>query len=448
MSAGSGQTVLVSGAGLGGTLMALYLARAGHRVRVYERRDDPRGASGERGRSINLALSTRGIHALDGVGLAEMVLSESVAMRGRMIHPVAGQLQFQPYGTREDQVIRSVSRMGLNIALLDAAEREPGVSLHFGKRTLDADLDAARLMIEERASGERSEVQGDRLIGADGAFSAVRARMQRLDRFDYRQDYLQHGYKELTIPPLADGGFRMQPNALHIWPRGGFMMIALPNNDGSFTCTLFWPFDGEHGFANLRDGAAVERYFQEFFPDAVPLMPDLREDYLQGPPSSLVTVRCRPWRYKDRVALLGDACHAVVPFYGQGANAAFEDCVVLDECIRQYGADWDAAFAEYERRRKHHVDVLADLAIANFLEMRDHVSSRTFLLKKKCEKLLHRVFPFWFVPLYTMVTFSRTPYAEATAKARRQWTVVKWVGGGLLFVLLLLMLVMVVAVVS
>jgi kynurenine 3-monooxygenase len=448
MGAGSGQTVLISGAGLGGTLMALYLARAGHQVQLYERRDDPRGLSGGRGRSINLALSTRGIHALDGVGLAETVLSRSVAMRGRMIHPLAGKLQFQPYGTREDQVIRSVSRMGLNIALLDAAEREPGVRLHFGKRTLEVDLDRPALVIEDTDSAERSEVQGDRLIGADGAFSAVRGRMQRLDRFDYSQDYLQHGYKELTIPALADGGFRMQPHALHIWPRGGFMMIALPNNDGSFTCTLFWPFDGEHGFSNLRDGDAVESYFNTHFPDAVPLMPDLRQDYLSGAPSALVTVRCRPWVYLDKVALLGDACHAIVPFYGQGANAAFEDCVVLDECLRRHGTDWDAAFAEYERRRKQHVDVLADLAIANFLEMRDHVSSRSFLFKKKCEKVLHRVFPFWFVPLYTMVTFSRTPYGEATERARRQWSVVRWVGGGLVAVVLLLIIVLMVARVS
>ena len=323
-------------------------------------------------------------------------------------------------------MINSVSRLGLNIALLDAAEREPNARLVFGRRTVDVDLDRARLVLQETGTGTRSTVEGARIVGADGAFSAVRGRMEQLERFDYQQSYLEHGYKELTIPAGPGGKFRMEPNALHIWPRGGYMMIALPNADGTFTCTLFWPFEGENSFAVLGDGEAVLAHFQRNFPDAAPLMPVLQEEYFANPVGSLVTVRSRPWHYRDRVVLLGDACHAVVPFYGQGANAAFEDCVVLDECIRRHAPDWGAAFADYDRQRRRHVNTLADLALANFVEMRDHVSSRAFLIKKQCEKLLHRAFPAWFVPLYTMVTFSRTPYAEATARAERQWAVMRW----------------------
>jgi kynurenine 3-monooxygenase len=423
---GVGERILVSGAGLGGSLMAVYLARAGHRVSIYERRADPRGAEGGPGRSINLAISTRGIAALAGVGLDGEVLADAVPMRGRMIHDAAGQTRYQPYGTRQEHAIHSVSRLGLNIALIEAAEREPEVEIRFGQRTLDIDLDAPRLVVEDLASGQRNEVEADRIVGADGAYSAVRARMQRLERFDYRQVYLEHGYKELSIPAAADGGYRLEPNALHIWPRGGHMMIALPNEDGSFTCTLFRPFEGPNGFDELRDGEAVVECFRRDFPDAVPLMPRLAEEFLANPVGSLVTVRCKPWHHRDRVVLLGDACHAVVPFYGQGANAAFEDCLVLDECVRAHAPDWGRAFAEYDRRRRDHVNVLADLAIGNFVEMRDHVSSRLFLVQKQTEKLLHRLFPRWFLPLYSMVTFSRIPYGEATERAERQWRVVRW----------------------
>ncbi len=434
------ERVLVAGAGLGGALMAIYLARAGHEVQLYERRSDPRQLQGARGRSINLAISTRGIAALGGVGLDRRILEMAVPMPGRMMHAADGQLTYQPYGTEPDQAINSVSRLGLNIALIEEAERQPGVRLFFDKRCVDVDLDAPSLLLEDGETGERSEARGTRVIGADGAFSAVRQRMQRVDRFDYSQSYLGHGYKELTIPPAADGGFRIEQHALHIWPRGGFMMIALPNRDGSFTCTLFWPFEGPNSFGRLRTPQEVLDYFGQVFPDAVGLMPNLAQDYFDNPTSSLVTVRCRPWHHEDRVVLLGDACHAVVPFYGQGANAAFEDCLVLDECIRRHAPDWGAAFDEYTRLRKDNVDVLADLAIANFIEMRDHVASRGFLMRKKAEKLLHRMFPQRFVPLYSMVTFSRVPYAEALARARRQWRVVRRVAAVGVVVLSILLL--------
>jgi len=437
----SGERVLVAGAGLGGALMSIYLARAGYRVEIFERRDDPRRGEVGRGRSINLAISTRGLAALRGVGLEQHILEMAVPMRGRLIHSVDRGTRYQPYGTEAGQAINSVSRLGLNIALIDQAERQSGVTLHFGSRCVDVDLDAPALHVEDSRTGQSRRIEGDRVIGADGAFSAVRARMQRLDRFDYSQSYLEHGYRELTIPAGPDGGFPLEQNALHIWPRGGHMMIALPNADGSFTCTLFWPFRGPSSFEALRTEQDVRSCFESLFPDAVPLMPTLVEDYLESPTGSLVTVRCRPWHYRDRMAMVGDACHAVVPFYGQGANAAFEDCLVLDECLRQRGFEWGAALEDYTRRRKDDVDVLADLAIGNFVEMRDHVASRAFLVKKSAEKVLHRLFPRAFVPLYSMVTFSRIPYAEAVSRARQQWRVFRRIGTAIAGLLLALALI-------
>ncbi len=405
--------------------MAVHLARAGHRVDLYERREDIRGARFVKGRSINLALSTRGIHALAEVGLADEVLRDAIPMRGRMMHSESGALSFQRYGKDDTQVIHSVSRAGLNKILLDAAGREPRVTLHFQERCVDVDPDRGGVDFEHAETGARTHATGDFVLGADGAFSAVRGRLQRLDRFSFSQTYEEYGYKELTIPAAAGGGFRLEKNALHIWPRRAFMMIALPNADGSFTCTLFWPLEGEHGFAGLRTEADVRRYFERWFADAVPLMPTLAADYLSVPASTLVTIRCRPWSAGGKLVLIGDACHAVVPFYGQGMNAAFEDCSVLGGCLRDSGGDLERAFRSYERARKPNVDALADLALENFVEMRDHVASRGFLLKKRLEKWLHKLFPTWYIPLYTLVTFTRIPYAEARARARAQARVLR-----------------------
>ncbi len=428
------ERIVVVGAGLAGALMAVSLGQAGYRVRVFERRSDPRVGPAAAGRSINLAISARGLHALERVGLKDKVLETAVPMRGRMTHAVDGSLAFMPYGTRSDQVINSVSRLGLNVLLLEAADRHPNVELVFDRKCVDVDLDSASAEFADVRSGERTKATGDALIAADGAFSAVRKRMQRLDRFDYDQSYLEHGYKELLIPPGPDGRFLIEPNALHIWPRGGYMLIALPNQDGSFTCTLFSPFAGPNGFDRIDTTDAVMRYFTERFPDAVPLMPTLGQDFAENPTSSLVTVRCRPWRVGGRVVLLGDACHAVVPFYGQGANAAFEDCAILDECIRDHAPDFETAFGEYEKLRKRHTDALAQLAIANFVEMRDLVASPGFRMRKRLEHALHRILPFWFVPLYHMVSFSRVPYADAVNASRRQWRAVT--GAGAILVVL------------
>ena len=440
MSAGGREKFVVVGGGLGGALVAVYLAKAGYEVEVYERRPDPRKGKGAAGRSINLAISTRGISAMERAGLAREVLRVAVPMQGRMIHGRDGTLAFQRYGTEPGQALYSLSRGGLNQVLLECAEKLPGVRVEFGKRCTGLDLESASARFEDIETREPLEVRGDVLVGADGAFSVVRSQMQRLDRFDYAQSYLGCGYKELHIPPGPEGSFLMERNALHIWPRGGFMMIALPNHDGSFTCTCFWPFDGPRGFSALGTPGEVVRYFGETFPDALPLIPGLAQDYFRNPTSSLVTVRCAPWHHRNRVVLLGDACHAVVPFYGQGANASFEDCAVLADCIRESPQDLERAFARYEALRKENTDALAELAIENFLEMRDRTASRVFLFKKKLEKGLHRLFPRWYLPLYSMVTFSTIPYAEARRRAARQdrW-VKRWAGAAGVLILLLVL---------
>ena len=415
-SKADGYTIV--GAGLAGSLMALLLGREGSEVEVYERRPDPRLAGAEAGRSINLAISARGLHALDQVGLKDEILASAVPMRGRMIHDPTGHLSFQPYGTGQ-QAINSVSRAGLNLALLNASGRHPEIRMHFGLRCTDVDVERGRLEFATLEGGV-STVTAGTIIGADGAFSAIRTQMQKRELFDYSQSYLAHGYKELFIPSRPGGGFLMEPNALHIWPRGGFMMIALPNQDGSFTCTLFWALEGPNSFANLKTGEDVIRFFGEHYPDAVPLMPTLAHDFFLNPTGSLVTVRCYPWHLSDRVVLVGDAAHAIVPFYGQGANAAFEDCVVLAQFLKANPGSRLGAFRMYERYRKPSADAIADLALANFIEMRDLVASPLFIFKKKVEKVLHALFPRWFIPLYTMISFTTIPYVDAVARAARQ----------------------------
>ncbi len=424
----------VVGSGLAGALLACHLGRAGYRVDLYEKRPDPRQGPQDHGRSINLALSVRGIEALKVVGLADAVLRDAIPMRGRMMHSPTGELTFQPYG-KQGQAINSVSRAGLNVTLIEAAARCPGVRLFFEHRCTGVELATATLTFAT-PSGP-AHVPANVVIAADGAYSVVRTELQRHERFNYRQDYLNYGYKELSIPAGPGGMFQMEPHALHIWPRHSFMMIALPNRDGSFTCTLFWPYEGPNSFAGLKTDDEVRRYFHEQFPDAVPLMPTLLEDYRRNPVGPLVTIRCQPWHHDGRVALLGDAAHAVVPFLGQGMNAAFEDCTVLTQCLTRHGPMWAAALDEYERRRKGNTDTLADLAIDNFLEMRDRVSSRLFLWRKKLGILLHTLFPRWYVPLYTLVSFTTTPYAAAQRRALAQDRWVRIMLGWLLIVALL-----------
>jgi kynurenine 3-monooxygenase len=419
------------GSGLAGGLLAAYLGRRGYHVDLYERRADPREGNIVGGRSINLAISTRGIHALEQLGMADEALRHAIPMRGRMIHDRSGALHFSPYDVDPKNCINSIGRGALNTAVIEAAQRYPNVSVYFNHKCTDVDLDSATAHLETSPvaagmSPANSENQiisahGDAVIGVDGAFSAVRQSMQmQINCFEYDESYLAHGYKELTIPPAPDGSWRMEKNALHIWPRKSFMMIALPNPDGSFTCTLFWEFEGPRSFATTKTDDGVRRFFEEEFPDAVPLMPTLLEDFRQNPTGSLVTIRCSPWYYKDKVALVGDAAHAVVPFYGQGMNAAFEDCVVLDECFEKFPDNRERAFGEYFSRRKVNADALADLAIGNFIEMRDKTASKTFRAKKKLDHFLEAALPGIYLPLYTMVTFTRIPYAQAAWRAQRQ----------------------------
>jgi kynurenine 3-monooxygenase len=428
------------GSGLAGGLLAAYLGRQGYDVDLYERRADPREGNIVGGRSINLALSTRGIHALEQLGIAAEVLRHAIPMRGRMIHPAgAGRAPiFVPYDVDPKKCINSIGRAALNTTVIEAAQRYSNVRVHFNHRCTDVDLTEPVAYLETE-SGQVT-AKGDAVIGVDGAFSSVRQSMQKkLENFEYDESYLPHGYKELTIPPAPDGSWQMEKNALHIWPRKSFMMIALPNPDGSFTCTLFWEFEGPRSFATTKTDDDVCDFFREEFPDAVPLMPTLLQDFKDNPTGSLVTIRCAPWFYRDKVALVGDAAHAVVPFYGQGMNAAFEDCVVLDECLEKFPSDRERAFAEYFVRRKENADALADLAIENFIEMRDKTASKTFRAKKRLDHLLEALLPGIYLPLYTMVTFTRIPYAEAARRAQRQDRIVY---GSIIATILLIFLVL------
>lgn len=426
MSVGAGKSVLIVGAGLAGSLLACYLAKLGYRVDVYERRSDPRKAGYVGGRSINLALSARGLWALDGVGLKEEILKHAIPMRGRVMHKPERNptLTFQAYGKPTD-AINSISRGGLNLALIEAAARHESVTLHFDRRCLDVDVNRceASFIDETNPTALPITATADLIIGADGAFSAVRTALQKTDRFEYSQTFLGHGYKELHIPAFPEGqgthnGYALDPNALHIWPRGSAMMIALPNPDKSFTCTLFWPFDGDHGFAPLNTPESVRAFFEKHYPDAVPLMPTLVDDFLRNPVGSLVTVRCWPWtRHSERgtVAVLGDAAHAIVPFFGQGMNAAFEDVRTLAECLTAKNGDIRAAIDECQRLRKPNADAIAQMALENFIEMRDKVGSRAFLWRKKLEHAVHAVAPRAFPSRYELVSFSTVPYTHALA---------------------------------
>ncbi len=413
------------GSGLAGGLLAAFLGRRGYEVQLFERRADPRAENFVGGRSINLALSTRGIHALKQLGIADAVLKDAIPMRGRMIHDTDGALHFSPYDRDPSKHINSIGRATLNTAVLEAARQNENVRVHFNHRCTEVDLETATARLIEASSGQVIEVTADAVIGVDGAYSAVRESMRKkLPGFEYDESYLEHGYKELTIPPDSHGGWRMEKEALHIWPRRSFMMIALPNPDGSFTCTLFWQKAGPRSFETIKSDADVQRFFGEEFADAVELMPSLLEEFQTNPTGSLVTIRCAPWNYRDKAVLVGDAAHAVVPFYGQGMNAAFEDCVVLDECLKEFPNDMQRAFAKYFEARKPNADALADLAVQNFIEMRDKTASRLFRARKKLDHALEGALPGIYLPLYAMVTFTRIPYAQAARRARVQDAIV------------------------
>lgn len=413
--------VVIVGAGLTGSLLAIFLARRGFAVEVYERRPDMRTVSMSAGKSINLAISTRGIHALQQVGLAEKVLEKAIAMKGRLIHSVAGELNFQPYSKNENENINSISRRELNVILMDEAEKFPNVRFHFHHRSTGINLQTGEVhFVDERMNTEKT-ISGATVIGTDGSASAIRMEFLKSGFFNFSQQYEDYGYKELTIPAAVGGGFRIEKNALHIWPRGAYMMIALPNVEGDFTCTLF--MSESKATPNLRDLESPEkirRFFEEVMPDAVPNMPNVVEEYMHNPIGSLLTVKCSPWNVGGKALLMGDSAHAIVPFFGQGMNCGFEDCYYFDTLLEKHGNDWENLFTEFSALRKENADAIADLALENFVEMRDLVAHKDFMLKKKAEVLLEQRYPESFLSKYSMVSFHRIPYSVAMKRGQIQ----------------------------
>lgn len=416
--------ITIVGAGLAGSLLSVYLAKQGFEVNVYERRPDMRIDYAGGGKSINLALSTRGIHALKEVGMFDEIQKIAIPMYGRMIHNVNGETNFQRYGKDDSEFINAVSRAELNKSLMDLAEQNSRVKFHFNERCNGVDFGNAEVSFHNEIRNDITKVKSDAVIASDGATSAVRMEMLKIPRFNFSQSYENYGYKELTIPAGENGSFQMEKNSLHIWPRGSFMLIALPNLDGSFTCTLFMAYDksfgAEKSFEHIDSDEKLTEFFKGQFPDAYDLMPELSENYFQKPVGSLITIKCFPWVAEDRVALLGDAAHAIVPFFGQGMNAAFEDCTYLNECIEKYKGDWKKILSEYQDLRKKDADAIADLAQENFVEMRDLVADEKFLFKKKLEAELFKKYPDRFIPKYSMVTFYRVPYSVALKRGKIQ----------------------------
>ena len=411
------EKISIIGGGLSGSLMAIYLAKRGFEVNLFERRPDMRKNKISAGKSINLALSTRGLRALEKIGLDKDLLEDAIPMYGRMMHSINGELTYQPYG-KDGQAINSVSRGRMNIRLLELADEFKNITLHFNTKCKSIDIEKS-IAIFEMEDGSTKTIQSDRIIGTDGAFAATRGSMQSTDRFNYSQQYLHVGYKELSIPAAENGGFKMEKNALHIWPRGEYMMIALPNNTGDYTCTLFMPFEGNNAFEKLKTKEDVTKFFNLNFPDAIPLMPTLVDDYFANPTSSLVIVRCYPWVKEDKIALMGDAAHAVVPFYGQGMNCSFEDALIMDECIEKYGTDWNKIFDEYQKERKPNADAISEMAVQNFDEMANKTADKHFLHKKHIEHDLAELYPGQFKSQYELVTFSTSSYKFAQDQGKK-----------------------------
>lgn len=413
------ETVRLIGAGLSGPLLGIELVKRGFAVEIYERRQDMRQVHISAGRSINLALSARGIHALRQAGLWDQMQRIIIPMKGRMMHSPTSEVTFQPYGRNESDVINSMSRAELNVALMNTAEAR-GVKIHFHKRCTGIDLRTGTLQLHNEETDEMESVGPGVVIGCDGSASAIRSAMLNRSRFNLSQQHLDYGYKELTIAAGPEGKHVLERHALHIWPRGSYMLIALPNIDGTFACILFLPFEGTDSFEKLSTPPEVVEFFQARFPDAVPLMPELVVNFFTNPVGAMVTIKCSPWQFEGKVLLLGDAAHAIVPFFGQGINCGFEDCTVLAGLLDQFGADWKKVFGEFEQARRVNTDAIADLAIENFVEMRDRVTDPRFLFRKKVELALEAKYPRRFVPKYSMVTFLRVPYATALKRGQIQ----------------------------
>lgn len=419
------KTAIIIGAGLVGSLWAVYLSKAGYSVTIYERRSDIRKAEIAAGKSINLALSTRGWTALDAVGVGDEIRKIAIPMYGRIMHDLEGNLTNQPYG-KEGQAIYSVSRGGVNAKMMDIAENFGNATIHYNHECIGTDTKNGVVKLRVKETGEVIEAKADVVFAADGAFSAVRYNaFQKLDRFNFSQSYIGDGYREILLPANEDGSYPMDKNALHIWPRGRFMLIALANEDGSFTCTLFMPHEGgEHSFEALKSKADVDAFFKTVFPDFYAMMPTIADAWEDHPLSSLAIMRSYPW-HDGKVALMGDAAHATVPFYGQGMNGGFEDCTVLAGLMHKHKENWEAIFKEYSEERKPDGDALQDLSLHNYYVMRDFVADPAFLLQKKIEAKFSSLYPDKWMPLYSMVTFSNIRYSEAHKNGQRQDAIMK-----------------------
>lgn len=413
--------IIIVGAGLSGTLLAIRMAQRGFNVALYEKQADMRKGMQAAGRSINLALSARGLMALESANLKDRILKECIPMRGRMIHPLGGEEFISLYSGRSEDYINSVSRPGLNITLLDEAEKYDNIELKFNVAVTTVDLKTATISYNE--NGETKTDQGEIVIGTDGAGSVVRRSMMARTTellFNYSQDFLRHGYKELSILPKGTGGWEIEKEVLHIWPRGHFMIIALPNLDGSFTLTMFHPYGSEIGFDSLDTKEKVKDFFEKYYPTLLPYIPNYQEEFFANPVGTLGTIKSYPWQAFGKALILGDAAHAIVPFYGQGMNASLEDVRVFDEILEKHGADWEKVFTEFQDARHHNANAIADLAIDNFREMSDHVDDINFMRKRKIEMQLEQQFPNYYSK-YSLVTFKpKLPYQEAMQKGRKQ----------------------------
>ena len=418
------KTATIVGAGLVGSLWAVYLEKAGYKVKIFELRDDIRNADISAGKSINLALSDRGWKALDTVNIGDEIREIAIPMTGRIMHDVKGELSYQPYG-KEGQAIYSVSRGGVNAKMMDIAEKNGNAKIYYNQKCVGADLKNGIVYLENTITKERTEEKSDVVFGTDGAFSSIRYNaFQKIDRFNYSQNYINDGYREILLPANKDGSYPMDKNALHIWPRGKFMLIALANEDGSFTCTLFMPFEGENSFETLTSKEAVDNFFKTTFTDFYNMMPNIADAWDDHPLSSLAIVRCYPWTH-GKTALMGDAAHATVPFYGQGMNCGFEDCTVMWNLMQKHNEDWDKVFEEYQILRKPDGDGVQDLSLHNYHVMRDFVGDPKFLLQKKIEAHFSEKHPDKWLPLYSQVTFSDIRYSVAWETGKKQDAIMK-----------------------
>ncbi|CAM4341019.1 FAD-dependent oxidoreductase [Zobellia nedashkovskayae] len=411
------KNIAIIGSGLVGSLLAIYLKKMGHTITVFDRRPDIRNIKFS-GRSINLAMSNRGWQSLAEVGIEEEIKKIAIPLDKRAMHVIDKPIYFQKYG-KEGEAIWSISRGVLNKKMIDLAE-DAGVEFRFDEKVWNVDLPEATLFTGDTEKGEWKEYNYDIIFGCDGAFSRVRHKMQRRSRFDYSQNFIDVGYKELSIPANEDGTHKLDKNSFHIWPRGKFMLIAMPNLDGSFTCTLFMPFEGETSFDSIQTKEQAKVFFKTYFPNVRKEIENLTEDFFKNPTSAMVTMKCYPWTYWDKVALVGDSAHAIVPFYGQGMNAGFEDIYVLKQKIQKHGDNWEAIFKDYQQDRKPNADAIAELSYRNFIEMSSKTADPKFLLQKKIEKHFANLHPDKWIPAYSRVTFSNRPYAEALAMGDAQ----------------------------